>query len=79
MLARSFFGFTIAGTFLPQILADRGLQAGRSLSETYRDYVAIYAPGIAACLLSCALIEVPRVGRQWVMVISECRACDGRR
>ncbi|PWN26103.1 MFS general substrate transporter [Jaminaea rosea] len=65
-----FFGFTIAGTFLPQILADRGLQQGRALSETYRDYVIIYAPGILACLVGCALIEVPRVGRQWVMVIS---------
>lgn len=65
-----FFGFNIAGVFLPLILSDRGAAAGESLSDTYRDYVAIYAPGIAACLLACALIEVPRVGRQWVMVIS---------
>ncbi|CAO1634951.1 unnamed protein product [Parajaminaea phylloscopi] len=65
-----FFGFNIAGVFLPLILSDRGAEAGQSLSDTYRDYVAIYAPGIAACLLACALIEVPRVGRQWVMVIS---------
>lgn len=65
-----FFGFNIAGVFLPLILSDRGIESGQTLSETYRDYVAIYAPGIAACLLACALIEVPRVGRQYVMVIS---------
>lgn len=65
-----FFGFNIAGVFLPLILSDRGIEAGQTLSETYRDYVAIYAPGIAACLLACALIEVPRVGRQYVMVLS---------
>lgn len=70
MILCSFFGFNIAGVFLPLILADKGREAGGSLSDTYRDYVAIYAPGIVACLLACALIEVPRFGRQWVMIIS---------
>lgn len=65
-----FFGFNIAGVFLPLILSDRGAAAGRSLSDTYRYYLAIYAPGIVACLVACALIEVPRVGRQWVMILS---------
>lgn len=65
-----FFGFSAAGFFLPQILADRGEQNNVPLSETYRDYVAIYAPGIAACLLAGLLIEVSRLGRQWSMVIS---------
>lgn len=66
----SFFGFSIAGVFLPLILADKNASNEVPLSETYRDYVAIYAPGIAACLLACGLIEIPRLGRQWVMIIS---------
>ncbi|MCO5566029.1 hypothetical protein L7F22_019704 [Adiantum nelumboides] len=65
-----FWGFNIAGFFLPQILAARGAAADVPLSETYRDYVAIYAPGIVACLLGGLLIEIPRLGRQWSMVIS---------
>lgn len=40
------------------------------LSETYKNYVAIYAPGIAGCLIATCLVEVPRLGRQWAMVIS---------
>ena len=101
--------FSIAGFYLPQILADQGIRDGRDLSETYREcvllprtpglpaadsrgysYIAIYAPGIAgslllplssgiacslhalstACLLGACLIEIPRVGRQWSMVVS---------
>lgn len=65
-----FWGFNIAGFFLPQILAARGAAADVPLSETYRDYVAIYAPGIVACLLGGLLIEIPRLGRQWSMVIA---------
>ncbi|PWN34086.1 MFS general substrate transporter [Meira miltonrushii] len=65
-----FWGFNIAGFFLPQILAARGAAAKVPLSETYRDYVAIYAPGIVACLLGGLLIEIPRLGRQWSMVIA---------
>lgn len=65
-----FWGFNIAGFFLPQILAARGAAANIPLSETYRDYVAIYAPGIVACLLGGLLIEIPRLGRQWSMVIA---------
>ncbi|CAO1626461.1 unnamed protein product [Sympodiomycopsis kandeliae] len=65
-----FFGFNIAGVFLPLILSDNNAAQNIPLSETYRDYVAIYAPGIAACLLACGLIEIPRLGRQWVMILS---------
>lgn len=65
-----FWGFNIAGFYLPQILADRGIAADNSFSDTYRDYVIIYAPGIAACLLGGLMVEVPRVGRQYSMVIA---------
>lgn len=65
-----FWGFNIAGFYLPQILRDRGVAANVPLSETYRDYVIIYAPGIVACLLGGLLIEIPTLGRQWTMVIS---------
>lgn len=63
-------GFSIAGYYLPQILADRGVENNVPLSETYKDYIAIYAPGIAACLLAGAMIEVPRIGRQGAMIMS---------
>jgi MFS family permease len=68
--AADYFGFSIAGTYLPQILVDRGVSNNVSLSETYRDYLAIYAPGIAACLLAAYMIEIPRFGRQWSMVVA---------
>ena len=68
--AADYFGFSIAGTYLPQILVDRGASNNVPLSTTYRDYMAIYAPGIAACILAAVLIELPRLGRQWSMVVS---------
>ncbi|PWN46060.1 MFS general substrate transporter [Ceraceosorus guamensis] len=63
-----FFAFNIAGAYLPLILSDRNIAQGKTLAETYRSYVAIYAPGIGACILAAALIELPRLGRQWSMV-----------
>lgn len=63
-----FFAFNIAGGYLPLILQDRNIAQGKTLADTYRSYVAIYAPGIGACLLAALCIELPRVGRKWSMV-----------
>jgi MFS family permease len=65
-----YFGFSIAGVYLPLILRDRGIEANVSLSQTYQDYIAVYAPGIAACLLGAYMIELPKLGRQWSMVVA---------
>jgi Major Facilitator Superfamily len=65
-----FWSFSMAGFFLPQILIDKGGAANIPLSETYKNFVAIYAPGIAGCLLAACMVEVPRLGRQWAMVFS---------
>ena len=65
-----FAGFSLAGYFLPILLADKGAAMGGSLADTYKSYVAIYAPGIAACVLASFMVEIPRVGRQWAMVFS---------
>ncbi len=67
---QDFWAFSIAGVFLPQILIQKGAEADIPLSQTYANFPAIYAPGIAACLLAAAMVEVPRVGRQWAMVVS---------
>lgn len=68
--AADYFGFSIAGVYLPLILRDRGIESNVSLSETYRNYMAVYAPGIAACILGAYMIELPKFGRQWSMVVA---------
>lgn len=45
-----YWGFTIAGSFLPLILRQKGTALGLTLKETYRSYVYIYLPGIAGVL-----------------------------
>ncbi|KAN0063797.1 hypothetical protein ACQY0O_003847 [Thecaphora frezii] len=65
-----FWGFTLAGFYLPQILRAKGAEQDTSIATTYRNYVLIYFPGIFAVAAGAAMIEVPKVGRQWAMVLS---------
>lgn len=65
-----FWGFTLAGFYLPQILRAKGVEQDTSIETTYRNYILIYFPGIFAVAFGAAMIEVPKVGRQWAMVIS---------
>lgn len=65
-----FWAFSLAGYYLPQILADRGAAVNEPLSTTYAHYIAIYAPGLLACILAAFLVEIPALGRQWAMVLS---------
>ncbi|CBQ70176.1 conserved hypothetical protein [Sporisorium reilianum SRZ2] len=65
-----FWGFTLAGFYLPQILRAKGVEQDTSIETTYRNYILIYFPGIFAVAFGAAMIEVPKLGRQWAMVIS---------
>ncbi|KAK5114836.1 hypothetical protein LTR62_001993 [Meristemomyces frigidus] len=46
-----FWGFTLAGTYLPRILAQKNGAISLSLKFTYKTYLAIYTPGIIAVVL----------------------------
>ena len=65
-----FWGFTLAGSYLPTILALKNGAIQLSLKFTYRSYLYIYAPGIVGVLLGSLMYGVPAVGRKWTMVIS---------
>lgn len=65
-----FWGFTLAGFYLPQILRAKGAAEDTSIETTYRNYILIYFPGIFAVAFGSAMIEVPKLGRQWAMVFS---------
>jgi len=65
-----YLSFSAAGGYIPLILAAKGAQLGVSTSETYRNYVIIYLPGIVGALLGGVLWSVPFIGRKWGMVIS---------
>ncbi|PRP84042.1 hypothetical protein PROFUN_08504 [Planoprotostelium fungivorum] len=64
------WGFSIAGAFFPLILRREGLSLNVSVEDTYRNYILISICGIPGTLLAAGLIELPRVGRKWGMVIS---------
>jgi MFS family permease len=65
-----YWGFTVAGSFLPQILAYKNGALDLSIRYTYRSYLYIYSPGIVAVLLGAASYRIPSVGRKWTMVVS---------
>lgn len=65
-----FWGFTLAGTFLPSIIAQKNGDLNLSLEFTYRSYIAIYAPGIVGVIIGAMMYNVPTLGRKWTMVIS---------
>ncbi|UJO25349.1 MFS siderochrome iron transporter 1 [Fulvia fulva] len=68
--AFDYWGFTLAGTYLPSILAIKNGALDLSLRHTYRSYIAIYAPGIVGVVLGAMMYGVPAIGRKWTMVIS---------
>jgi len=65
-----FFAFSIAGFFLPLILQDKGGETNHTLRETYRSYIAIYAPGLVATFLAGALYSLNRVGQHISFIVS---------
>lgn len=63
-----YWGFSIAGSFLPTILLQKNKAINISTAETYRNFVIIYICGIPGVLLGALMYAVPRVGRKWAMV-----------
>ncbi|KAH7377523.1 major facilitator superfamily domain-containing protein [Cadophora sp. MPI-SDFR-AT-0126] len=68
--AFDYWAFSVAGSFLPTILLRKNSAINVSVSETYRDYVIIYLPGILGVALGSLMVYVPRIGRKWAMVFS---------
>ncbi|KAF2233167.1 MFS general substrate transporter [Viridothelium virens] len=65
-----YWGFTVAGFYLPKILALKNSSLDLSLKFTYRSYIYIYFPGVVGVMLGAVLYQIPNVGRKWTMVIS---------
>ncbi|KAG6035473.1 hypothetical protein E4U41_006076 [Claviceps citrina] len=65
-----FSGFTVAGFYLPRILALKNGAAHASLNFTYAAYIYTYAPGIIGVLLGAFVGRIPDFGRKWTMVLS---------
>ncbi|KAI1294012.1 MFS general substrate transporter [Xylaria venustula] len=65
-----FWGFTVAGTYLPQILALKNGSASKSLQFTYASYIYTYAPGILGVALGAVMYRIPSIGRKWTMTLS---------
>ncbi|KAL6161731.1 hypothetical protein ACJQWK_08433 [Exserohilum turcicum] len=65
-----YWGFTVAGTYLPQILAMKNGALDLSLRYTYRSYILIYLPGVFGVVLGTLSYRASRVGRKWTMVVS---------
>ncbi|KAF4974585.1 hypothetical protein FZEAL_8512 [Fusarium zealandicum] len=65
-----FWGFTVAGFYLPRILALKNGAESVSLSSTYAAYIYTYAPGIVGVLLGAVMYRIPAIGRKWTMVLS---------
>ena len=61
-----FWAFNIAGAFLPIILQRHGAEVNQSITETYRQYVYIYTPGILGSILAAASMNISKLGRKWV-------------
>lgn len=59
-----------AGYYLPSIFAAKNGELGLSIETTYRNYLAIYTPGIVAVVLGSMMYKVPVFGRQLTMLIS---------
>lgn len=64
--AFDYWGFTIAGSFLPTILSRKNAALNVSVRQTYRDYVYIYIFGIPGVLLGVLLYR----GRKVALLVS---------
>lgn len=66
-----FFGFTLAGYYLPKIIAIKNAQISLTLRQTYRNYIAIYSPGILGVSVGALVVHrVPKLGCKWTMTLS---------
>lgn len=65
-----YWAFTLAGLYLPQILAIKNSSINLTLRFTYRSYIYIYLPGTVGVLIGASMYRVSTLGRKWTMVIS---------
>ncbi|EJU01255.1 MFS general substrate transporter [Dacryopinax primogenitus] len=64
-----YWGFSIAGAFLPSILRQKGAMRDVGVYETYRNYILISLSGLPGVLLGAILVDLP-LGRKWSMVFT---------
>lgn len=61
----------MAGAFLPIVLLRNNVSSGDgTVTDTYREYVYIYLPGIIGAILALFSVQLPLLGRKWSLVIS---------
>ncbi|RAO71442.1 uncharacterized protein BHQ10_007454 [Talaromyces amestolkiae] len=65
-----YWSFTLAGSFLPIVLLRNNVSSGVDVTETYRQYIYIYLPGIIGAILALFSVQLPLIGRKWSLVIS---------
>ncbi|CAD6581365.1 MAG: hypothetical protein TREMPRED_002987, partial [Tremellales sp. Tagirdzhanova-0007] len=71
-----YWSFNLAGEFLPIVLLRNNVSSGQqTVTDTYRQYVYIYLPGILGAILGLLSVQLPLVGRKWSLVFSA--ACQG--
>lgn len=71
-----YWSFNLAGAYLPIVLLQFNVSSGSgTVTETYRQYVYIYLPGILGAVLALISVQLPLVGRKWSLVFSA--LCQG--
>ncbi|KAJ6445232.1 hypothetical protein O9K51_03638 [Purpureocillium lavendulum] len=66
-----YWSFNLAGYFLPIVLLQNNVDSGATtVTETYRQYIYIYLPGILGAVLALFSVQLPLIGRKWSLVIS---------
>lgn len=67
----NYWSFNLAGYFLPIVLLNNNVDSGaNNVTETYREYVYIYLPGVIGAILALFSVQLPLIGRKWSLVIS---------
>ncbi|KAL3459171.1 major facilitator superfamily domain-containing protein [Aspergillus heterothallicus] len=67
----NYWSFNLAGAFLPIILLRNNVDAGASsVTDTYRQYIYIYLPGVIGAIIALFSVQLPLIGRKWSLVIS---------
>jgi hypothetical protein len=70
-LKGNYWSFNLAGYFLPIVLLRNNVDSGAgSVTDTYREYVYIYLPGITGAIIALFSVQLPLIGRKWSLVIS---------
>ncbi|RMZ75567.1 hypothetical protein DV737_g5243, partial [Chaetothyriales sp. CBS 132003] len=66
-----YWSFNLAGYFLPIILLKNNVSSGAdTVTDTYREYIYIYLPGVIGAVIALFSVQLPLLGRKWSLVIS---------